>query len=159
MDGINFKSNIYGITRKEWKAFKKELKAADKANDNFDLSRTDYKDMKVAIKNGDLGAYLDKASDDLKLAMGLSLTGKVDGTEYLTQASNIAKVTDIKNADKAKVIEYIQKANYNKTENYMANFFDTVFDKAAGIKSPAMKRAIATHMQKQDGPFADLFCA
>lgn len=155
MGGINFNSNNYGITRREWKDFKKELKAADKANDNFKLTKSDYKDMKVAIKNGDLGAYLDKASDDLKLAMGLSLTGKVDGTENLTLASNIVNVTDIKNADKAKVVDYIQKANFNRVEKDTVAYTDGLDQ----INGPAMKRATAAHVQKQDGPFADLFCA
>ena len=155
MGGINFNSNNYGITRREWKDFKKELKAADKANDNFKLTKSDYKDMKVAIKNGDLGAYLDKASDDLKLAMGLSLTGKVDGTENLTLASNIVNVTDIKNANKAKVVDYIQKANFNRVEKNTVAYTDGLDQ----INGPAMKRATAAHVQKQDGPFADLFCA
>lgn len=155
MGGINFNSNNYGITRREWKDFKKELKATDKANDNFKLTKSDYKDMKVAIKNGDLGAYLDKASDDLKVAMGLSLTGKVDGTENLTLASNIVNVTDIKNADKAKVVDYIQKANFNRVEKDTVAYTDGLDQ----IDGPAMKRATAAHVQKQDGPFADLFCA
>ncbi len=155
MGGINFNSNNYGITRREWKDFKKELKATDKANDNFKLTKSDYKDMKVAIKNGDLGAYLDKASDDLKVAMGLSLTGKVDGTENLTLASNIVNVTDIKNADKAKVVDYIRKANFNRVEKDTVAYTDGLDQ----IDGPAMKRAIAAHVQKQDGPFADLFCA
>lgn len=154
MGGINFNSNNYGITRREWKDFKKELKATDKANDNFKLTKSDYKDMKVAIKNGDLGAYLDKASDDLKVAMGLSLTGKVDGTENLTLASNIVNVTDIKNADKAKVVDYIQKANFNRVEKDTVAYTDGLDQ----IDGPAMKRATAAHVQKQDGPFADLFC-
>ena len=155
MGGINFNSNNYGITRREWKDFKKELKATDKANDNFKLTKSDYKDIKVAIKNGDLGAYLDKASDDLKVAMGLSLTGKVDGTENLTLASNIVNVTDIKNADKAKVVDYIRKANFNRVEKDTVAYTDGLDQ----IDGPAMKRAIAAHVQKQDGPFADLFCA
>ncbi len=155
MGGINFNSNNYGITRREWKDFKKELKATDKANDNFKLTKSDYKDMKVAIKNGDLGAYLDKASDDLKVAMGLSLTGKVDGTENLTLASNIVNVTDIKNADKAKVVDYIRKANFNRVEKDTVAYTDGLDQ----IDGPAMKRAIAAHVQKQDGPFADLFYA
>lgn len=155
MGGINFNSNNYGITRREWKDFKKELKAIDKANDNFKLTKSDYKDMKVAIKNGDLGAYLDKASDELKVAMGLSLTGKVDGTENLTLASNIVNVTDIKNADKAKVVDYIQKANFNRVEKDTVAYTDGLDQ----IDGPAMKRATAAHVQKQDGPFADLFCA
>ena len=125
------------------------------SNDNFKLTKSDYKDMKVAIKNGDLGAYLDKASDDLKLAMGLSLTGKVDGTENLTLASNIVNVTDIKNADKAKVVDYIQKANFNRVEKDTVAYTDGLDQ----INGPAMKRATAAHVQKQDGPFADLFCA
>lgn len=155
MGGINFNSNNYGITRREWKDFKKELKATDKANDNFKLTKSDYKDMKVAIKNGDLGAYLDKASDDLKVAMGLSLTGKVDGTENLTLASNIVNVTDIKNADKAKVVDYIRKANFNRVEKDTVAYTDGLDQ----IDGPAMKLAIAAHVQKQDGPFADLFYA
>ena len=155
MGGINFNSNNYGITRREWKDFKKELKATDKANDNFKLTKSDYKDMKVAIKNGDLGAYLPKASDDLKVAMGLSLTGKVDGTENLTLASNIVNVTDIKNADKAKVVDYIRKANFNRVEKDTVAYTDGLDQ----IDGPAMKRAIAAHVQKQDGPFADLFYA
>ena len=155
MGGINFNSNNYGITRREWKDFKKELKAIDKANDNFKLTKSDYKDMKVAIKNGDLGAYLDKASDDLKVAMGLSLTGKVDGTENLTLASNIVNVTDIKNADKAKVVDYIRKANFNRVEKDTVAYTDGLDQ----IDGPAMKLAIAAHVQKQDGPFADLFYA
>ena len=157
MGGINFNSNNYGITRREWKDFKKELKAADKANDNFKLTKSDYKDMKVAIKNGDLGAYLDKASDDLKLAMGLSLTGKVDGTEDLAQASNIANVTDIKNADKAKVVDYIQKANYKRVKNDLTEFREGIFN---DFYADATDVSIAAHMTtKTDGMFTDLFCA
>ena len=45
--GISFNNNDYGITRKEWRAIKKELKSADKADDSFKLSKSDYKDMKT----------------------------------------------------------------------------------------------------------------
>ena len=87
--------------------------------------------------------------------MGLSLTGKVDGTENLTLASNIVNVTDIKNADKAKVVDYIRKANFNRVEKDTVAYTDGLDQ----IDGPAMKRAIAAHVQKQDGPFADLFYA
>lgn len=153
--GVNFNSNNYGITKQEWKSFKKEMKAADKANDNYELSRSDYKEMKVAIKNGDLGAYLDKASDDLKLAMGLSLTGKVDGTEDLAQATNLVNVTDIKNADKAKVIDYIKRANFNRMEKGMA----TVTEDITNVYDPAMKQAVIAHIEtsSESSPYAKLF--
>ena len=58
--GISFNNNDYGITRKEWRAIKKELKSADKADDSFKLSKSDYKDMKASIKPGNFGDYLDK---------------------------------------------------------------------------------------------------
>ena len=114
MSGINFNSNNYGITKNEWKAIKKELKAADKKNDNFELTKTDYKAIETAIAKGDLAAYLDKAGDDLKLAMGLALTGKVDGTENLEETKAIVSNLDA-DCDKNKVLNYIIQANKTKT--------------------------------------------
>jgi hypothetical protein len=120
--GISFNNNDYGITRKEWHTIKKELKAADKKNDNFELSKADYKELKTSIKNGDLGAYLDKQGAELREALGLSLKGKVDGTEDLTGAKgivndvNFAVRPDGKQVDKAKVIQYIQTANAKRIE-------------------------------------------
>jgi hypothetical protein len=117
MGGINFSKNDYGITRQEWRAIKKDLKNADKLNDNFKLTNADYKEMKASIKSGDLSAYLDRQGADLKQAMGLSLTGRVDGTEDLQGATNIVNDVDFairpdgKQTDKAKVIQYIKNAN------------------------------------------------
>lgn len=110
--GISFNNNDYGITRKEWRAIKKELKAADKADDSFKLSRSDYKDMKASIEAGNLGDYLDKYGTNIRNAMGLSLTGKVDGTEDVKAAQQIVNDVELPNTDKAKVVRYIQMANY-----------------------------------------------
>lgn len=110
--GISFNNNDYGITRKEWHAIKKELKAADKADDSFKLSRSDYKDMKASIKAGNLGDYLDKYGTNIRNAMGLSLTGKVDGTEDVKAAQQIVNDVKLPKTDKAKVVRYIQMANY-----------------------------------------------
>lgn len=110
--GISFNNNDYGITRKEWRAIKKELKAADKADDSFKLSRSDYKDMKASIKAGNLCDYLDKYGTNIRNAMGLSLTGKVDGTEDVKAAQQIVNDVELPKTDKAKVVRYIQMANY-----------------------------------------------
>ena len=112
---ISFGNNDYGITRKEWRAIKKDLKSADKADNSFQLSKADYKDMKASIKAGNLGDYLDKYGTNIRNAMGLSLTGKVDGTEDIKALQQV--VNDIEfepNTDKAKVISYIKMANYSQ---------------------------------------------
>jgi hypothetical protein len=150
--GISFNNNDYGITRKEWHTIKKELKAADKKNDNFELSKADYKELKTSIKNGDLAAYLDKQGVELREALGLSLKGKVDGTENLTEAKGIVNDVDFavrpdgKQVDKAKVIQYIQTANPERIAE-TSNEFCTDFD---NVRTTA-------NIQDKKSPFADLF--
>ncbi|MBR6723457.1 hypothetical protein IKL64_08375 [bacterium] len=133
MGGINFNGNSYGINKQEFKAFKQELKKADKANDNFDLSKADYKEIEAAIVKGDLSAYLDRAGAELKVAMGIALTGKVDGTEDLDAARQIVNNAEFdvrpdgKPTDKAKVIQYIINANPQRVEQNLASDLGDVF--------------------------------
>ena len=75
---IGFNNNDYGITRQEFKQFKKEMQLKDLQNDKIELTKQDYKEIKKHIKNGDLGKYLDNVSEEMRNAMGLSLKGKVD---------------------------------------------------------------------------------
>ena len=126
--GISFNNNDYGITRKEWRAIKKELKSADKADDSFKLSKSDYKDMKASIKAGNLGDYLDKYGANIRNAMGLSLTSKVDGTEDVKAAQQIVNDVNLPNTDKAKVVQYIQMANYAQVKEGAEVAFKEVGD-------------------------------
>ena len=108
-------ANDYGIRfgnlfkKSEWKAVKKELQRLDEKNDNFEFTKADYKEIKAHIKAGDLGAYMDKLSDDMRSALGLSLTKKVDGSEDMLSMLKIVSDVNLAGADKTKVIKYIQK--------------------------------------------------
>ena len=150
--GIGFNSNDYGITRQEWKAIKKELKTADKKNDNYELSKKDIKEIKSNIKTGDLGNYLDNVSNEMKRDLGLALTGKVDGTEDIKAAQQIVNQVDLavrpdgKPTDKAKVIQYIVSANIPQ----IAQSFNTGMTEVMGVGT-------ASHIAYEKGPFADLF--
>lgn len=149
---IGFNSNDYGITRKEWQAIKKELKAADKKNDNYELSKADLKEIKAHIKAGDLGEYLDKVGNEMKRDLGLALTGKVDGTEDIRAAQQIVNQVDFalapdgKPTDKAKVIQYIASANVPQ----IAQGFQT------GMTN-VMEVGTTSHIADKNGLFAELF--
>lgn len=116
-------ANDYGIRfgnlfrKGEWKAIKKELQKLDAKNDNFELTKADYKEIKAHIKAGDLGAYMDKISDDMRNALGLSLKGKVDD---LDEAQRIAKGVKLENADLDKVLKYISNAQETPKNNELA---------------------------------------
>ena len=150
--GIGFNGNDYGITRKEWKAFKKELKSIDKKDDSFELTKADYKEIKAHIKTGDLGAYMDTKSAEIRNAMGLSLSGKVDSTEDIKGAQAIvnnvdfAPTPDGKPTDKAKVMQYISLAN---TPRIAESFKEgaTNFERVA----------TESHLSDPNGLFAELF--
>lgn len=64
------KNNIYGIDKKEYKELKKELK-----QQNVDFKKSEFKE---AVNNGNLSTYLDNVGVEMKTAMGLYLTPKVD---------------------------------------------------------------------------------
>lgn len=155
--GINF-DNDYGITRKEWKSLKKEIKAEAKQNEQIDFKRSDIKEIKKAIKSGNLGDYLDKLAADNKLdmlnAMGLKLTGKVDGTEDIEGAKRILEqvqlgpTSDGKPVDKAKVLQYILSANTKQI--------------AEGFQQGASNFEYAdtiSHLETSKGLFAEAFLA
>ncbi len=150
--GISFNNNDYGITRKEWHAIKKELKAADKADDSFKLSRSDYKDMKASIKAGNLGDYLDKYGTNIRNAMGLSLTGKVDGTEDIKAAQQI--VNDVTfgevKTDKEKVLRYIKVANFERQEKDLTENYAPAADSLEKIASENLADA---KLAKASDPF------
>jgi len=122
--GFGINGNDYGIDRKEWKQLKKELKAEAKQG-NIDLKRADVKELKNAIKTGDLGAHLDQVGKDMQGIMGLHLTGKVDGTEAVARAQEVAEITAIidnvkleDGVDTAKVLQYIKNANISRVQGY-----------------------------------------
>ncbi len=100
-------NNNYGITKPEWKAFKKELKKLDKQDDSFKLTKADYKEMEAHIEAGDFGVYMEQKSAEIKHAMGLALNGKVDD---LAEAQRIAKGVELHDADLDKVLGYIESA-------------------------------------------------
>ncbi|MBQ8167788.1 hypothetical protein IJZ97_00005, partial [bacterium] len=124
--GINGKGNEYGISRKEFRELKRDLKAEAKKQ-NIDFSRADMKELKSAIKTGDLGAHLDQVGKDMQGLMGLHLTGKVDGTEALTNAQTVKYIQAIVDTvdfgdgvDKAKVLTYIKNANIERIQGQTA---------------------------------------
>ncbi len=67
------KSNIYGIDKKEYKEIKADLK---RQNIKFKKS-----ELKAAINNRNLEAYLENVGTEMKNALGLSLTPKLNLTE------------------------------------------------------------------------------
>ena len=120
--GINGKGNEYGISRREFRDLKKDLKAEAKKQ-NIDFSRADMKELKRAIKNNSLGAHLDQVGKDMQGIMGLHLTGKVDGTEAAVNAQKVKDIQAIIDAvdlgssvDKAKVLSYIKNANIERIQ-------------------------------------------
>ena len=151
---ISFNGNDYGITKKEWRAIKKELKAADKKNDNYDLSKADFKEIKTHIATGDLGAYLDRVGSDMRRDLGLALTGKVDGSEDIKAAQSIVTNVDLaarpdgKPTDKAKVMQYIAAAN---VPQIAASFREA----SLNIENVGTASHIAT--DAKNSPFADVF--
>ena len=125
-----FKANEYGIDKKELKSLKKETANVD-FNGDGKVDHKDTKELKEAIKNGDLGAYLDRVGNDIQGVMGLHLTGKVDGTEAMAKAKTIAELEAIvdemqldPNTDKAKVVSYIKMANIARIEKEQQNYAD-----------------------------------
>lgn len=122
--GFGINGNDYGIDRKEWKQLKKELKTEAKQG-NIDLTRTDIKDIKKAIKTGDLGAHLDQVGKDMQGVLGLHLTSKVDGTEAIANAQEVAEITAIvdnvkleNGVDTEKVLQYIRNANISRVQEH-----------------------------------------
>lgn len=123
-----FKANEYGIDKKELKSLKKELAGVD-FNGDGKVDHKDAKELKEVIKNGDLGAYLDRVGNDIQGVMGLHLTGKVDGTEAMAKAKTIAELEAIvdemqldPNTDKAKVVSYIKMANIARIEKEQQDY-------------------------------------
>lgn len=104
--GIRFnKGNQYGIDKKsEWKGAE-GLKQDLKSDPLF--TKKDIKEIKKHINNGDLGAYMDTMSADMRNALGLKLSGKVDD---LSEAQRIAKGVSLEGADLDKVLSYIRNA-------------------------------------------------
>ncbi len=104
--GIRFnKNNSYGIEKKtEWKGAE-GLKQDLKSDPLF--TKKDIKEIKQHINNGDLGAYMDTLSADMRNALGLKLSGRVDD---LNEAQRIAKGVPLEGADLDKVLSYIQNA-------------------------------------------------
>lgn len=124
--GIEF-NNDYGINRKEWKALKKELKTEAKQNENIDFKRSDIKELKSAIKTGDLGAHLDQVGKDMQGIMGLKLTGKVNGTEDINAIHQMIKDIEFNNdVDKAKVLKYIDIANIDRIADQQKVYGETI---------------------------------
>ena len=150
-------ANDYGIRfgnlfkKSEWKAVKKELQRLDEKKDNFEFTKADYKEIKAHIKAGDLGAYMDKLSDDMRSALGLSLTKKVDGSEDMLSMLKIVSDVNLAGADKTKVIKYIQKAN---VDEMVKNFNLSAFNDSCKSLENA---ATVAHIENPKGPFADLF--
>lgn len=110
-----FDSNKYGVTKEEFKEFKREMKQLDKLDDSFKMTGKDYKEIKTHIKKGDLGAYMANIGEEMRTAMGLTLSGKVDSAIELEESKKLAKTTSLKeDADLEKVLGFIQIANYQR---------------------------------------------
>lgn len=130
LNGFNG-NNDYGITRKELRQFEKELKNADKKDNSFQLNKSDYKEIREAINNGTLGAYLDRQSDAIRQAMGLAFNGKVDD---IREAQGIAQKVEFApedNVDVDKVLRYIE--NSVETPKNIAQQFNETFNPAVEL--------------------------
>lgn len=105
--GSRFADNKYDITKNEYKELRKDLEES-----NIELTRTQRKELKAAIKNGNLGDYLDQQSAKMQSALGLSLSSKVGKANNGTvqSAAQLAReYSDIfgNDCDIQKVIQYI----------------------------------------------------
>lgn len=126
---IGFDNNDYGITRKEFREFKREMKKLDRESDAIELTRKDYKEIKAHIKNGDLGAYMENVGEEMRAAMGLKLSNKVDiGKEIAASLRilhdvNLGKTPDGKDVDVAKVSEFIKAADASRIEQSITGGF------------------------------------
>ncbi len=94
-----FDGNNYDLTRKELRKARKEIQ------ENLGLSKSEakaqMKEVKNHIKMGDLGEYLDKLGDDMKGAMGLHLTPKMEKVSPKADIDEL--IQDVKSLDIATV--------------------------------------------------------
>lgn len=155
-----FKNNSYGINKQEWKQIKQELKSYNKDTDpTNDISNKDVKELKNAIKSGNLEAYLDKCGDDMKSAMGLSLTGAVDKAGF---ADSVDLASMISKANPEKVKAHLKADYMNGTpESVEAEYQRSlvpVFSKITVGNEVALNfNKVAADIQNTESPFAELF--
>lgn len=74
----------------------------------------------VAGTNVNTTTRADLDNISLYAGMGISLSGKVDGTKNIEDAKKIVEIGEFKNADKAKVVRYIKNANTEQVDNAVA---------------------------------------
>ena len=102
-----FDGNNYDLTRRELRQTRKEIQK------DLGLTKSEakaqIKEVKNHIKTGDLGEYLNQLGDDMKGAIGLHLTTKM---EKLTPKADIDElIQDVKSLDISSV---------NRKEAFMA---------------------------------------
>ena len=111
--GKKFNNNSYGIDKKtEWKGengIKEELKKTGL------FTKRDIKEIKKAIKNDQLSAYMDNMSIEMQNALGLSLSKRigVDRDENLAELAEFRNlnVSDVPKEDVAAALKVLEQVN------------------------------------------------
>lgn len=157
IDGFN--NNSYGVNKQEWKQIKQELKSYNKdADPTNDISNKDIKEIKKAIKSGNLEAYLDKCSDDMKSALGLSLTGAVDKAGF-AESVDLASMISKANPEKVKAhlkADYMNGTPESVEAEYQRSLVPAFSKITVGNEVALHMEEVGDHILNSGSPFAEL---